>query len=83
MSAVPNRQPHNNDEQGQDWPLTPELIGSVLGVDKPKRLLSNKHIAELQRRGKGIREGELRIKISNGKVVAIADLRVHLLDDID
>lgn len=52
-------------------------------AELPKRLLNNKHINELQRRAKGIREGYLHVKIHEGKVVAIADTRIHNLVDLD
>ena len=52
-------------------------------TEMPKRLLSKQHISELQRRGKGIREGWLHIKIHNGEAVAIADTRIHNLVDLD
>ena len=82
MSAVPNRQPYNDDEsQPQEFPLTDaaELLVKAMGVET-KRLLSKQHIQELQRRGKGIREGYLHIKIHEGRVVGIADTRWHLFD---
>jgi hypothetical protein len=52
-------------------------------AEPTKRLLNNKHINELQRRAKGIREGYLHVKIHEGKVVAIADTRIHNLDTLD
>ena len=66
-------QPEYEDQETPQLPMSAEMIGHVMGV--PERLLSNRHVKELQRRGKGIHDGYLIIKIENGKVVGIGDAR--------
>lgn len=70
-------QPEYEDQETPQIPMTPEMIGHVLGT--PERLLTNRHIKELQRRGKGItHEGYLIIEIKGGKVTKIGDVRFKL-----
>lgn len=69
-------QPEYEDQETPQIPMSTEMIGHVLGV--PERLLTQRHVKELQRRGKGIHDGYLIVEIKDSKVVKIGDVRFKL-----
>jgi hypothetical protein len=65
MSAAPQPQPQDNDEQ--QWPLTPELIGKILS-------LSSTQLRKLRRMHRNDFSGCLVLVVEHGQVVSVSKL---------
>lgn len=78
MSAVPLS--HDDEQEKQDFPLTSELIGTVLG-HKQLDVFQNKHIRFLRQHANRLQDGRITLVIKHGRIVAIETAKTYDFSD--